>query len=129
MSKSSPEVRTPPPTTSRKPLIIEIVDEDVTPSTPEDEKAAQPATSTSGREDEYLSIASVAALAAAAYVSGAELHGVDALPDGVPRPPQPLRARCFNARLDQRLNAHGVTRSTNKLAKTWRGAWANLHQF
>ena len=80
LSKSSPEVRTPPPTTSRKPLIIEIVDEDVTPSTPEDEKAAQPATSTSGREDEYLSIASVAALAAAAYVSGAELHGVDALP-------------------------------------------------
>ena len=80
LSKSSPEVRTPPPTTSRKPLIIEIVDEDVTPSTPEDKKAAQPATSTSGREDEYLSIASVAALAAAAYVSGAELHGVDALP-------------------------------------------------
>ena len=52
----------------------------MTPSAPEDEKAAQPETSTSGREDEYLSVASIAALAAAAYVSGAELHGVDALP-------------------------------------------------
>ena len=80
LRESSPEMRTPPPTTSRKPLIIEIVDEDVTPSAPEDDKAAQPATSTSGREDEYLSVASIAALAAAAYVSGAELHGVDALP-------------------------------------------------
>lgn len=74
-SKSSLDLSTPPQTIARKPLIIEIVDEDVTPSATE-----PPTTSTSGREKEYLSVASISALAAAAYVSGAELHGVDALP-------------------------------------------------
>ena len=107
-SKSSPEVRTPPATTSRRPLIIEIVDEEVTPPAPDDEKASQPATSTSGREEEYLSIASVAALAAAAYVSGAELHGVDALP-GWSSPSAATAARA----LLQRAFGSGTERATS----------------
>ena len=75
--KSFQDDSTPP---QRKPLIVEIVDEDVTPSSVEDDTEPPLAASTIGRDDEYLSIASTSALAAAAYVSGAELHGVDALP-------------------------------------------------
>jgi len=78
-SRSFPDDSTPPPTTSRKALVVEI--EDATSALVEDNtEVPLAATSTSGRDDEYLSIASTSALAAAAYVSGAELHGVDALP-------------------------------------------------
>ena len=75
---SSPPLPTSPPRSARRPMIVELDDEEI-PSEAELVTDGSSA-SMSGQDVELISVGTVAALTAAAYAEGADLHGAGGLP-------------------------------------------------
>lgn len=76
---SSPPSPPSPPRSARRPLIVELVNDEEIPSEAELVTDGSSA-SISGQDDELISVGTVAALTAAAYAEGADLHGAGGLP-------------------------------------------------
>ena len=111
----------------RRPLIVELDDDDDGSTAATDPSSDDATTPSNSNDVDVLSLGTVAALTAAAYCRGAELHGAGGLPGGLPQRRKKPRARCCEIRSAPAASVVKVPPKkiwTTPRESYWPGVWA-----